>query len=234
MLAAVHLANPVFWAVIIGWILTVVLHEFAHGLVGSLGGDYTVRERGGLSLNPLQYIDPVMSIIMPALFIVMGGIPLPGGATYVRTDLLRNRFWASAVSAAGPSTNFIIFLALALPFHPKLNWLPFDDDPRNWTQLQLFLGASALLQLLAVFLNLLPIPPLDGFGIIAPFLPDNMRQSIRSQQGQLIGLAAVFILMTTGPAQHAIGTAMRSVFELLQFGDAAYFFNVCADRVLRS
>ena len=89
MLAAADFSNPLLWAVIIGWIFTVVLHEFAHGLVGYLGGDYTVRERGGLSLNPLQYIDPVNSIILPAVFLMMGGIPLPGGATFVRRDLLR-------------------------------------------------------------------------------------------------------------------------------------------------
>src|SRR5438067_13601707 len=100
MLSAVNVQNPLLWAVLIGWVLSVVLHEFAHGLVAYLGGDYTIRERGGLTLNPLQYVDPVMSIILPMVFLALGGIPLPGGATYVRTDLLRSRLWATAVAAA--------------------------------------------------------------------------------------------------------------------------------------
>src|SRR6478609_3815911 len=112
--AAVDFRSPLFWAVFIGWVLSVVLHEFAHGLVAYLGGDYTIRERGGLTLNPLQYVDPVMSIILPLIFLVMGGVPLPGGVTYVRRELLRSRVWMSAVAAAGPAMNFLLFLCLAL------------------------------------------------------------------------------------------------------------------------
>src|SRR5881394_2617306 len=103
------MSNTLFWAVFIGWVLSVVLHEFAHGLVAYLGGDYTIRERGGLTLNPLQYVDPVMSIFLPMVFLALGGIPLPGGATYVRTDLLRSRLWATAVAAAGPLMNLLLF-----------------------------------------------------------------------------------------------------------------------------
>src|SRR5438067_10238941 len=105
MLSAVNVQNPLLWAVLIGWILSVVLHEFAHGLVAYVGGDYTIKERGGLTLNPLQYVDPLMSIVLPAIFLLMGGIPLPGGATYIRRDLLRNKLWNSLVSAAGPAMN---------------------------------------------------------------------------------------------------------------------------------
>src|SRR3954465_3801689 len=102
MLAAVDFANPLLWAVFIGWILSVVLHEFAHGVVAYWGGDYTIRERGGLTLNPLQYVDPVGSLLLPIVFLILGGIPLPGGVTYVRTDLLRSRAWSAMMSLAGP------------------------------------------------------------------------------------------------------------------------------------
>src|SRR5712671_3486484 len=112
MLAAIDFSSNLTWAIFIAWIMSVVLHELGHGIVGYLGGDYTIRERGGLSLNPLQYIDPVNSVILPTVFLLLGGIPLPGGATYIRRDLLRNRVWSSAVSLAGPMMNFLIFLAL--------------------------------------------------------------------------------------------------------------------------
>src|SRR6266576_6003482 len=103
IIGVIDLRSPLTWAVIIGWIMSVVLHEFAHGVVGYLGGDYTIKERGGLTLNPLQYIDPIFSLLLPVVFLLMGGIPLPGGVTYIRRDLLCNRFWQVAMSAAGPA-----------------------------------------------------------------------------------------------------------------------------------
>src|SRR5262245_49104945 len=123
VLAVVDYSDPLLWAAFIGWILSVVLHEFAHGIVAYWGGDYTIRERGGLTLNPLQYIDPVMSLLLPAIIFVTGGVPLPGGVTYIRRDLIRTRGWRVATSLAGPAMNVILFLLLCLPFHPTIGWL---------------------------------------------------------------------------------------------------------------
>src|SRR5205085_3426394 len=172
LLAMRDLGEPALWAVVIGWVMSVTLHEFAHGVVAYWGGDYTIRERGGLTLNPLQYVDPLMSIVLPVVFLLMGGIPLPGGATYVRRDLLRSRGWDAAVSAAGPAMNLILFGLLAIPLLPSVGWI---DMAKEWTPTQKFVGAMCFLQLLTVFLNLIPVPPLDGFGIIAPYLKDETR-----------------------------------------------------------
>jgi len=68
-------SDPALWAVVIGWVMSVTLHEFAHGVVAYWGGDYTIRSRGGLTLNPLQYVDPVMSILLPLVFLLMGACP---------------------------------------------------------------------------------------------------------------------------------------------------------------
>src|SRR5436190_16433471 len=119
LLAVVDFSSTLTWAVIIAWIMSVILHEFAHGFVAYLGGDYTIKERGGLTLNPLQYIDPVFSVIIPVVILFLGGVPLPGGATYVRRDLLRSNFWDTAVSLAGPAMNFLLFIVCAIPLHPK-------------------------------------------------------------------------------------------------------------------
>src|SRR5204863_9164555 len=91
LLATINFENPITWAIIVGWILSVILHEFAHGLVAYLAGDYTIKERGGLTLNPFQYIDPLLSIVLPVVFLAMGGIPLPGGVTYIRRDLIKSK-----------------------------------------------------------------------------------------------------------------------------------------------
>src|SRR6476469_3345374 len=140
-LAVANFSSPLFWAVFIGWILSVTLHELGHGVVGWLGGDYTIRERGGLTLNPLQYVDPVMSIILPAVFLLMGGIPLPGGSTFVRRDLLRGRGWDTAVSLAGPAMNLILFGLLAIPLLPSVGWIDASIDYTEWTTAQKFVAA---------------------------------------------------------------------------------------------
>ncbi|HYO10942.1 MAG TPA: site-2 protease family protein [Tepidisphaeraceae bacterium] len=182
MLAAVDFSSSLTWAIFIAWIMSVVLHELAHGIVGYLGGDYTVRERGGLTLNPIQYIDPVFSLLVPAVIFLIGGVPLPGGVTYIRMDLIPRRIWQAAVSAAGPVMNFLIFLACALPLHPKLGWIEPHPVDGQWSNAVLFLGAFAWLQMLAVLFNLIPIPGLDGFGVIYPFMDERSKETLGNPQ----------------------------------------------------
>jgi Zn-dependent protease len=209
--------SPLFWAVFIGWVLSVVLHEFAHGLVAHLGGDYTIRERGGLTLNPLQYVDPVMSIILPVVFLWMGGVPLPGGVTYVRRDLLRSRAWMSAVSAAGPAMNFLLFLALAVALHPHAGWVDPTANVTEWTAGQKLVGAMAFLELFSVLLNLIPIPPLDGFGIISPYLPPRIQEQATRGPAAFGLFFFLFLLLfvAPGPTMQAAYTLMGPVADLV-------------------
>ena len=175
MLALVDINDPLLWAIFIGWVLSVVLHEFAHGIVGYWGGDWTIKERGGLTLNPLQYIDPVMSLVLPAVVFLLGGVPLPGGVTYLRRDLIRSRAWNVAASAAGPAMNFLLFLLLCLPFHPKIGWIDPPPPGATISTALLFVGAMVWIQMLAVLFNLVPVPPLDGFQIISQYMDEETR-----------------------------------------------------------
>jgi Zn-dependent protease len=195
ILAATDFGEPALWAVIIGWVMSVTLHEFAHGLVAYWGGDFTIRERGGLTLNPLQYVDPMMSLVLPVVFLLMGGIPLPGGATFVRRDLLRNRFWDSAVSAAGPAMNLILFALLAIPLLPSVGWIDPTKQPADWTTAQKFVAAMCFLELLSVILNLVPVPPLDGFGMIAPYMNTDLRIKLSTPPTSSILFFGYFMLL---------------------------------------
>src|SRR5512134_3578991 len=103
-----------FGIVLFGWIFSLCLHEFSHALVAYFGGDHTVREKGYLTFNPLIYTDPLLSIFLPLLFLFMGGIGLPGGAVYIERWRIRNRYWLSAMSLAGPMSNLLVALVLAL------------------------------------------------------------------------------------------------------------------------
>ncbi|MGA2500578.1 MAG: site-2 protease family protein [Tepidisphaeraceae bacterium] len=198
-LALMNLNNPMLWAILIGWILSVTIHEFSHGLAAHLGGDYTIAERGGLTLNPLQYIDPLGSLVFPAIIFLIGGIPLPGGATYVRDDLLRGRGWRVAMSAAGPFSNFIMYLILCLLLSPGVGWVQEGLPVQQWTQAQLWVGALAVLQILSVVLNLLPIPPLDGFHMISPFLPEHVQEKLNSPGIRSLCYFGYFMLLTGAP-----------------------------------
>jgi len=156
-----------FLIVLVGWIFSLTLHEFAHAFVAYQGGDYTVREKGYLTFNPLKYTHPMMSIVLPLLFLAMGGIGLPGGAVYIETWRLRSRQWQSAVSLAGPSMNILLALVLALVLQiPSVHASTAAPG----------LSFLVYLQITAAVINLIPMPPLDGYGIIAPYLSLNTQQ----------------------------------------------------------
>ena len=200
MLAAVDFNNPIIWAILIGWIMSVVLHEWAHGFVAHLGGDYTIKERGGLSLNPLQYVDPIFSLLLPAVFLMMGGVPLPGGVTYIRNDLLRSKAWQSAVAAAGPLMNCILFLLLALPFHPRVGWIDPAVGVERYATWQIVLGTMVLLQGVAVAINLIPVPPLDGFNILAPYMKEEARITLTTPPVSTYSMIGLFLILWNVPA----------------------------------
>ncbi|HEY7115785.1 MAG TPA: site-2 protease family protein [Tepidisphaeraceae bacterium] len=225
-LARIDFEDPTIWAVLIGWVMSVTLHEFAHGLVAWWGGDYTIRERGGLTLNPFQYVDPLMSLVLPVVFLMMGGIPLPGGATYVRRDLLRSRGWNSAVSAAGPAMNLLLFGLLAIPLMPGFGWINLSVSPTEWTTAQKFVSSMCFLQLLSVILNLVPVPPLDGFGIISPYLPDDVRVRLTTPPLSSMLFFGYFLLLWQAPGfMGMIDNGMQAIMgrELYAVAGGGFF-----------
>src|SRR5918996_5519472 len=160
-----------FTIVFFGWIFSLCLHEFSHALVAYIGGDYTVREKGYLTFNPLKYTHPLFSIVLPLLFLVMGGIGLPGGAVYIERWRIRNRFLLSAMSLAGPLSNLLVAIVLAVMLRFAL-----VTSSGIWPGLSFLL----VLQVSAVFFNLIPLPPFDGYGAIEPFLPQAIRGLVDS------------------------------------------------------
>ena len=155
--------------VLLGWLLSLALHEFSHAFVAYRGGDYTVKEKGYLDFDLFKYTHPVYSFLLPMLFLVMGGIGLPGGAVYIETWRLRSRWWETAVSLAGPTSNLVIAigLSLILQIEAVANSLVGPG-----------LAFLALLQVTAALFNMLPIPPFDGFGALRPHLNEPLRMQI--------------------------------------------------------
>lgn len=166
-----------FTIVLFGWIFSLCLHEFSHALVAYWGGDYTVREKGYLTFNPLKYTHPLFSLILPVVFLLMGGIGLPGGAVYIERDRIRSRFLLSVMSLAGPASNLLVaaILGFILRFWPSI-------DERFLPGLSFLL----VLQVSAVLFNLIPLPPFDGYSVLEPFLHPVVREQFDRFRGVTI------------------------------------------------
>jgi Zn-dependent protease len=165
----------VFLFVISGWLLSLCLHEYAHALTGYVFGDRSVADRGYLRLNPLKYTSPLLSIVLPVVVVILGGIGLPGGAVWIDHRHIRGRGRNSLISATGPLTNVILALIIAVPFiagfGPQLTDLGggtvlYGSHLEFWEAL----ATLGFLQVTASVLNFLPIPGLDGGGIVQPWM----------------------------------------------------------------
>ncbi len=180
-------------------LLAITLHEAAHGYVARLFGDPTAWLAGRISLNPLRHVDMVGTILVPALFLLlgslMGGQPfLFGWAKPVPVDFGRLRrpkkdmLW---VAAAGPGANFAMALAWALIF--KLAMIM----PENAYSAPLGQMADAGIQIniMLMVINLVPIPPLDGGRIAISLLP--LRMAIAFSRVEPYGLFILIFLLYT-------------------------------------
>ncbi len=190
---------PVIVFVLSGWTVSLCLHEFAHALTAYAGGDKAIARTGYLDLDPTRYTDPMLSIILPVVFVLLGGFGLPGAATYVRTGALRSRGWKVAVAAAGPAANLAVLVLLAVLYGA----LPQDNEvfgPAG--DLASGLAVLALFQATAIVLNLLPIPGLDGFGVLRPFLQP--RTAAKAEQLGAGAFLVLFLLIWLTPLGNAL------------------------------
>ena len=208
-----------FVFVILGWVLAVVAHEFGHAFIAHKAGDPTIAEKGYLSLDPLKYADLGVSIVIPVIAVVLGGIGFPGGAVYLREDMMRNRAWRSAASLAGPFGTFLVLIVLtaAIGFAaPRL-------EGGLASPLIPALAFLAFLQATALLLNLLPVPGLDGYGIIRPWLPQDVREATRKYES-LAMIALLAVLFFVPPVanlffgiaflvSHLVGVPLEAVQE---------------------
>jgi Zn-dependent protease len=159
-------------------IFSVMIHEISHGAVALSLGDQTAKRAGRLTFNPIKHIDPFGSIILPILlFLLSGGSMILGWAKpvpYNPFNLKNPKRGAGIIAAAGPASNLIIaaFFAVALRF-----MIPFAQV-EGITTLAILVNFIILINILLAVFNLLPIPPLDGSGILFSLLPDRY-QNIR-------------------------------------------------------
>lgn len=178
-------------------IISVVLHELMHGVVADRLGDSTARLLGRITLNPIKHLDPIYSVLVPLLLIISGVGIIFGAAKPVPVNPIHfkdPKKDMALVALAGPVTNFVLALVAALLFHLffqniSLTQVPVASNPLQ-ELLFFFLLSMITINLILAFLNLIPIPPLDGSKIVSAFLPHHLAASYQS-----IGSFGIFILL---------------------------------------
>jgi Zn-dependent protease len=195
----------------VGLITAVVLHELAHGVVAYRLGDDTARRAGRLTLNPIKHLDPVGSVLLPALG-ALSGLPVLGYAKPVPVSPSRLRSPRRdmvLVALAGPGCNLVLAMASALavrffaahPSEPVRDWSDLDGIARvgiPFALVNLFLG----------LFNLIPIPPLDGSRLVERFLPVRWLPGWRRLTPY--GFMVVFVIVLYGGADWFFVPAMRA------------------------
>jgi Zn-dependent protease len=196
-----------FAFVVVGWILSVVVHEFAHAFVAYKAGDHTIVDKGYLTLDPLKYTDLSTSLVLPLIALALGGIGFPGGAVYLRDDLMRSRRGRALASLAGPLGTLAVLIGLAVCLAAD-RALGVETSPLS--RAAAFL---AFLQAFALVLNLLPLPGLDGFGVIRPYLPARVQQQA-TKVGGLVFIGLFLAIFFVPPVNHALFSVVVTITDL--------------------
>ena len=207
--------DPVVITIFIAvFIYSVVLHEIAHGYVANRFGDDTARVSGRLSLNPLVHIDPVGSILVPAILIISGSGFLFGWAKPVPVNSSRLQGGVKAyrwVTLAGVTTNFVLAVIAALVFKATTQYLGFTENNLG----VLFFVSMLQINLILAIFNCLPLPGFDGWNFLTTFRPfaEFINRTplgnpmFMAQYGLFVAIILLFLLMPF------IGTIFQTVFS---------------------
>ncbi len=176
---------------IIVLVFSAILHEVAHGWVAEKLGDPTARIAGRLTLNPVPHIDPIMSIAVPLLLIISGSPIVFGAARPVPVNplmLREGRKDIALVALAGPLTNLVLALIGAILLKTIGTAIP-ELVPAIFLFIRFNLALG--------FLNLIPVPPLDGSKFFSIILPEKVAQQYFALAP--FGIFILFLLLLVTP-----------------------------------
>lgn len=198
------------WAIPV--LLAITLHEVSHGWAARYFGDQTAARLGRLSLNPLRHVDPVGTIIVPGVLLLLGGV-LFGWAKPVPVamqNLRKPRQHMAWVALVGPMSNFAMALGWALLL--KLS-LGFGAAEGPMVFLRYMAVAGIIINLVLMVLNLLPLPPLDGGRVLAGLVPEPTARVL--DRVEPWGLVIIVTLLVTGVLWHLMAPPLMLMERLI-------------------
>jgi Zn-dependent protease len=165
---------------------SVIIHEISHGYMAHLLGDDTAKDSGRLSLNPLQHIDPIGSVLLP-MILAISHLPVFGWAKPVPINpfnLNDKKYGPSKVAIAGPMAN----ISVAVVMGTILRFVPLNQG------MSIAFAYIILINTMLAFFNLIPLPPLDGHHILFALLPDSFYgfKSFLLRYGNILLLFVIF------------------------------------------
>jgi len=198
-----------FFGVIILIIIVLVsmtVHEFMHAFIGHRLGDTTAEEEGRLSLNPLRHIDPIMTVALPVITILLFHVPILAAkpVPFNPARLKYDEYGAALLAAAGPLSN----LALAILAALLSRGIAADTVLHEVFQWFIVLNVA-----LFVF-NLVPIPPLDGSRVLYAFAPEPLRRFMETIEP--FGFIIIFGLILVGGFGDGLVRINQTILNLLQ------------------
>lgn len=211
------MSNPVLTITsILIAIISVIIHEIAHGVVAFWLGDPTAKQAGRITLNPIPHIDPFFTILVPATLALAGSPVIFGGAKPVPIDprYFKNpRRGMAIVALAGPVSNLLIASVLYLCLH-LIVFQAGTTEPSYFTQtLFLVLAQGILINVVLAAFNMLPIPPLDGGRIVTGLLPVSLARPY--SRLERYGLLIVILLLFSGIVDTLLTPVINHTFQLI-------------------
>lgn len=180
-------------------LMSVVIHEVAHAYMAYLLGDRTAKDLGRITLNPLKHIDPVMSIIFPAVLYFLGA-PVIGAAKPVPVNFASLRYISLGqflVAFVGPLSNILIAIFLLILTIPISQTNLVGPSAVMFTVQALMTGV--VMNVALALFNSMPVPPLDGSKMLSSLFPPKLRATYHNPAIEGIGGIVVIILLMEVP-----------------------------------
>lgn len=214
MLTQVQIVTGVFSIIVL--IMSIVIHEVAHGYSAHLLGDDTAQLSGRLTLNPLKHLDPFGSVILPLLLIIMNAgfvigwaRPVPYNPANLRKGKMGNLI--VAISGIAANLSLAIIFGLIIRFAPSMGFPLYNIATNTINPFYIIASYIVRINLVLALFNIIPIPPLDGSKVLFSFLPTKLLyiENFLEKWGMILLLLFVFFLWSF------VSPVIFTVFQLI-------------------